>query len=1064
MNRAFWGILFAATLFHFSSFAADKPISLAGTWRFQLDRADVGESEQWFGKPLAQKIQLPGALQNQGFGDDISVDTKWTANVNDRTWFTSPKFEKYRQPGNVKVPFWLQPDKHYVGAAWYQREIEIPAAWQRRRVVLTLERPHWETRVWLDNKLLGTNDSLSTPHVYELGTDLKPGKHTLTIRVDNRLIVNVGVWAHSVSDHTQGNWNGVVGKMELSTTSPVWMEDVQAYPNVARKSVLFKVRIENSSGKAGAGKLTAGTQPVVVHWDEKGGSANLEITLGHATRLWDEFSPALAQVRVTLSGDSADDQRDVKFGLREITTTPDKMFAINGRKTFLRGTLECCIFPLTGYPPTDVDSWKRIIKIAQAHGLNHIRFHSWCPPEAAFAAADELGCYYQVEIAAWTTVGDGGSQDAWLYKEAERILRAYGNHPSFILMPYGNEPGGSKQKQWLAEWVNHWKALDSRRLYTSGSGWPSIDESQYHVTPAGRGPSGFIGKDYREQLKNLKAPVIVHEMAQWCVYPNFDEIKKYKGPLKAKNFEIFRDTLTEHGMLDQWRDFLRASGKIQALCYKEEIEAAMRTPGVSGVQLLDLHDFPGQGTALVGILDAFWDEKGYISPEEFRRFYNTTVPLTRMEKRVWTSDEIFKAQVEVNHFGAKPIENAVAYWKLNDARGRAVASGELPAKTLPVDRGIELGEIQVDFSKLPARAARLQLVVGIKGTPFENDWTIFVYPDVSKSSWDGVEEIPTTLDEKVLARLNAGGNVLLLATKLSAEHPRGSWTPVFWNKQWFPSQSCQTLGLLCNPKHPALAAFPTEFWSDWQWEDIVRNSRCMLMDDLPKELRPIVQVIDDWNTNRKLGLVFECRVGKGKLLICSADLTKNFRDRHAARQLLGSLIAYLHSKDFDPKVEVSKEDLIKMLERTKPSKMAKLGAKVLEADSEDRENGNVAANAIDGDPDTFWHTRWSPSKDPMPHSLVIDLGKEITLQGVTYLPRQDMENGRVAQAEIFCSNDPKAWGDAVAKPKFRSSGSVSTVQFKQPVKARYLKFVATAEVRQNPFAAVAELDVITEDK
>jgi len=281
---------------------------------------------------------------------------------------------------------------------------------------------------------------------------------------------------------------------------------------------------------------------------------------------------------------------------------------------------------------------------------------------------------------AWETVK---RRNAWLYQEAERILRAYGNHPSFLLMPYGNEPGGPKQKEWLSQWVNHWKARDPRRLYTSGSGWPTIDENQYHVTPGPRGPSGWIGRDYANATKDFQVPVIVHEMAQWCVYPNFDEIAKYTGPLQARNFEIFRDSLAEHGMLEQWRDFVRASGKLQVLCYKEEIEAAMRTPGVSGVQLLDLHDFPGQGTALVGVLDAFWDSKGYVTPAQFRRFYNTTVPLARMAKRVWTSDETFRADLEVAHFGPGPLENAVASWKLIDTKGSLLARGELRPRACP---------------------------------------------------------------------------------------------------------------------------------------------------------------------------------------------------------------------------------------------------------------------------------------------------------------------------------------------------------------------------------------------
>ena len=1064
------------------------PISLAGTWRFQLDPNDTGAQERWFDRELKATLHLPGALQNQGFGDDVSVQTKWTANVNDHSWYTSPKFEKYRQPGNVKVPCWLQPDKHYVGAAWYQREIEIPEDWRGRRVVLTLERPHWETRVWLDGRLLGTNDSLSTPHLYDLSTAVPSGKHTLTIRVDNRMIVDVGIWAHSVSDHTQGNWNGVVGRIELSATSPVWIDEARVFPDVLKKSALLKVRIGNATGKSATGILSAGSQHVSVSWNPTGTVAELPIELGSSAQLWDEFNPSLSSLALTLKGDSADDQRIVSIGLRQISTAGTS-FLINGRKTFFRGTLECCIFPLTGYPPTEIEPWKRIIRTCQAHGLNHIRFHSWCPPEAAFAAADELGFYYQVEIAAWTTVGNGAPIDRWLYAEGERIVSAYGNHPSFVLIPYGNEPGGPKQKEFLAQWVNYWKARDSRRLYTSGSGWPTIAENQYHVTPAPRGPSGWIGRDYRNSIQNLRAPVIVHEMAQWCVYPNFDEIPKYVGPLKAKNFEIFRDSLSEHGMLDQWPDFLRASGKLQALCYKEEIEAALRTPGVSGIQLLDLHDFPGQGTALVGILDAFWDSKGYITPAEFCRFFGQTVPLTRMDKRVWTSDELISAEVEVAHFGAGPLEHAASYWTLTDESGRSFAHGEFPAKTIPVDRGTTLGRIEIDPTQAKlAVPKKYKLIVGLKGTPaartsakifgeseaaerggrseafFENDWNLWLYPPQSEGEARANVLVATSFDEATSTRLDAGGKVLLLATKLAAEHPQGSFTPVFWNRQWFPSQSCQTLGLLCNPAHPALTQFPTDFHSEWQWENILKHSRAVVLDSLPQSLRPIVQVIDDWNTNRKLGLIWECRVGKGKLLVCSADLEHDLEHRPAARQLRTSLLKYMDGPEFKPQIQIGKELVAPLLARRKTSNLAELGAKVVSTDSEDRAHGNIAVNAIDGDPDTIWHTRWQPSNDPMPHQLTIDLGREVPLRGVKYLPRQDMVNGRIAECEIFCSKAPDAWGPALAKAKWRNTAQLQIVSFPQPVSARYLKVVATTEVNRNAFASIAEFDVVLTEK
>ncbi len=198
-------------------------ISLAGQWRFALDRSNAGLNEKWFERDLTGKVRLPGTLPAQGIGDDVSLDTKWMGEIQDPQWFNHPIYAPYTQPGNFKFPFWLQPEKYYAGAAWYQREIEIPLGWQDRRVVLTLERPHWESRVWLDSKELGSNNSLSTAHEYELGTQLAPGKHRLTVRVDNSLVVDVGVNSHCVTDHTQGNWNGIVGDLSLRATPPVWV-------------------------------------------------------------------------------------------------------------------------------------------------------------------------------------------------------------------------------------------------------------------------------------------------------------------------------------------------------------------------------------------------------------------------------------------------------------------------------------------------------------------------------------------------------------------------------------------------------------------------------------------------------------------------------------------------------------------------------------------------------------------------------------------------------------------------------------------------------------------------
>jgi len=297
--------------------SAESLQDLSGAWAFQLDRNDEGVTAEWFKRPLDGQLELPGSLQAQGFGDDVSVSTQWTGDIVDRSYFTSRRYEPYRKPGNIKYPCWLQPDKYYAGAAWYQREIEVPGAWQRQRSILTLERPHWETRVWIDERAVGSNDSLSTPHVYDLGA-LAPGKHRLTIRVDNRMIVNVGPNSHSVSDHTQGNWNGIAGRLSLVPRAPVWVDDVQVYPNSGSKSARVVVRLESVSGTTGRGTLTvsakafnvkpsfeAAAKSVDVEVTPEGTSVEVDYPLGAAVPMWDEFSPALIRLTATLKARTA---------------------------------------------------------------------------------------------------------------------------------------------------------------------------------------------------------------------------------------------------------------------------------------------------------------------------------------------------------------------------------------------------------------------------------------------------------------------------------------------------------------------------------------------------------------------------------------------------------------------------------------------------------------------------------------------------------------------------------------------------------------------------------------
>jgi beta-galactosidase/beta-glucuronidase len=602
-------------------------INLAGQWQFQMDAGDKGVADKWYLKPLNDVIQLPGSMAQNNKGDDITLKTKWTGSIYDSSWFYNPRLAKYRQPGNIKIPFWLTPPKHYTGAAWYKKEVIIPADWKSKRVVLFLERPHTETRLWVDGTEVGTQNSLVAPHQYELGNQLTPGAHTLTLCIDNRVkAINVGPDSHSITDHTQGNWNGITGKMELQAGANTWLEDVQVYPDLKQKTAHVKITVKsNASGASGKLILSAKafntkvpqqipdiTKPVII--TNGIGELTIDLPMGDRMQTWDEFNPALYQLTATLKTGPQTDTKQLTFGMHEFKAD-GRSFTINGKPVFLRGTVNNCEFPLTGYAPTTEKEWDRIFAICKAHGLNHMRFHSFCPPEAAFDAADKAGFYLQPEGPTWANhgsgIGLGRPIDQYIYDETNRMAKAYGNHPSFCMMAYGNEPAG-KQVEYLTKFVDYWKAKDPRRLYTGasvGGSWPVIPNNQYMVRGGARGLAWNqrpeTNSDFSKEIAQFTVPFVGHEIGQYCAFPDFKEISKYTGVYRAKNFELFQEDLKDHGMADEAEQFLMASGKLQALSYKHDIEKIMRTPGYSGIELLSLNDYPGQGTALVGITNVF---------------------------------------------------------------------------------------------------------------------------------------------------------------------------------------------------------------------------------------------------------------------------------------------------------------------------------------------------------------------------------------------------------------------------------------------------------------------------
>lgn len=942
MNRYFQNlqfILLALLLTTINVFAQSKKenkdrIDLSGTWSFQTDSLDKGVSEKWYTRKLNEEIKLPGSMTTNGKGDEISTKTPWAGDILDMSWFNNDEYAKYRQPGNIKIPFWLQPTKYYRGAAWYQKTVNVPASWKDKHIQLFIERSHWETTVWVDDVKIGMENSLGTSQLFEIGSKLTTGTHRLTIRVDNKIKdINMGDNAHSVTDHTQTNWNGMIGELSMKARPMVFISDVQLYPDIDKKQVLVKIEINNTTGsskevsidltasanKSGAEKL----KPTVKSLKAKENIQVVEITypMGSNPLLWNEFHPNLYDFNITLkqAGSKESDSKQVSFGMRDFKAKGTQL-SINNDLVFLRGTLDCAAFPKTGYPPTDVASWTKILKQVKQYGLNHVRFHSWCPPEAAFTAADKLGIFVQAECSAWSNggkgavIGDGKPLDKYIYEESERMIRAYGNHPSFVMMTYGNEPGGENMVNYLTGFVNYWKAKDKRRLYTTAAGWPVVEASDFNNTPDpriqgwGAGLTSIINKeaprsdyDWTSIISKWKQPTVSHEIGQWCVYPNFREIKKYDGILKAKNFEIFQDKLKENGMEKLADSFVMASGKLQALCYKADIEAALRTPGFAGFQLLGLNDFPGQGTALVGVLDPFWEAKGYITAAEYSQFCNSVVLLARFPKMNYTNDEELVIPLEIANFGDGPIKKSVIKWSIESENGSKLFSGSFTSEAIPLGNAIKIGTIKQQIQSI-TKAQRLILKANIGS--YENKWDIFVYPKTLPESVSRVL-ITHTLDAKAIEALNKGENVLLTLKKGAVKPEMGGsiqigFSSIFWNTAWTRKQPPTTLGVLCNPKHPALADFPTQYHSNWQWWDAMTHSNAIKLDKVAPQLNPIVRVIDDWVTAAPLGLVFECKVGKGKLIVSSIDLVSDQDKRPEARQLLYSLKKYMNGLSFKP--------------------------------------------------------------------------------------------------------------------------------------------------------------------
>lgn len=913
-------------------------IDLSGKWKFAMgDKPEYNDN-----------ITLPGSMLTNNKGNEVSVNTQWVSSLYDSSFYFNPYMEKYRVTGNMKFPFFLTPSKHYVGTAWYEKTVNVPKEWKKNRILLYLERPHIETTVFVNGKETGRDSSLSVAHEFDVTPYIIYGKpNTIAIKIYNGIEnVCVGQDSHSVTDQTQGNWNGIIGRMQLQAVPKCYINSLQVYPDARNKQIHVDLKVADD-GKTHKvvleHRLLSGGSKTTTAISFKGGSHSVTIPMGDNVQLWDEFTPNLYELAATMNGHTV----TTTFGMRDFTIE-GRQFYINNRKTWIRGTVGNCCFPLTGYPPTDETSWIRIFTKCKEYGLNMMRFHSYCPPEAAFAAADKVGFYLQPEGPSWPNhgvkLGVGMSIDHYLLNETKRMVEKYGNHPSFCMLAAGNEPAGNWVK-WVGDFTDYWHATgDNRRVYCGasvGGGWAFDPKSDYHVKGGARGLTwdkgapqsidnfdaqvvSFLQKGRKPVTFDINEPYLSHEQGQWCAFPDLKETSQYTGAYKAGNFEIFADMLKDNGMANQAEKFLMASGKLQTLAYKYEMERNLRTKDYAGFQLLGLNDYSGQGTALVGVLNVFWKEKGYCTANDWSEFCSPIVPLAKFPKFVYTNAETLSVDVELYNAYKEALTNATTHYTICDNNGNTLTNGTLKGGDIGVGKNIELGNIHLPLNRIES-PSRLTLTVSIKADntseTAKNHWDFWVYPDkLQMPSTEGIY-ITDTLDTKAISTLKAGGKVLITAAgKVRyGSDVKQTYLPVFWNTSWFKMRPPHTTGAYIDTTHPLFKRFPTDNWGNINWWELLNRAQVMNLSKLPHSYQPAIQPIDTWHVSRKLGMMIEANVLGGKLLMTTMDITSNLDSRIVARQMRKAIIEYMQSDDFAPTLQLDAQTITDFFEKEAPA-------------------------------------------------------------------------------------------------------------------------------------------------
>lgn len=869
-----------------------KAIDLSGDWLYMTDYDDVGiENEYFNGKFENGGFKLPGSACENEIGKKCEYFNELSKNA-------------------VRAP---RERFEYIAPLWLQREIVVPKEFEGKNIKLFLERVNIASQLWIDGEKIGREIiELSAPHIYDLTGKITAGKHMLTIRVDNRNLLNLDVMASGYSLDTQGYWNGIIGRIELQCEERFRLENIQVYPR--ENGIDIKLTQTSDVYSPFERRVSELDLTVFAPSGEKVATKHILCELFNSRQVeylscefddikyWNEFEPNLYTLKVNYKCENITDEKYVKFGMRTIKTE-NKEILLNGSQISLRGTIDCAIYPLTGYPPMDTDTWKKNFKTIKSYGLNHVRFHAWCPPESAFCAADELGIYVSVEMPLWLNrdvcaleVGEDTVHRAYFTQEALTISKTYGNHPSFIMFSNGNENMGDFEL--LDDITTMIKAYDKRRIYTLTTNFdhPILPCEDYLCAYEATGhkvrlqdiqdiAAESTGVDYNDAVRDTSVPVISFEVGQYCVYPDVDIIEKYTGNIMPTNFDAIKKEMIKKGVYHRLSDYVKASGDMAAKLYKEDIEAALRTDNFGGFELLSLCDYTGQSTATVGILDVFFDSKGIISPEEFRRFSNCVVPLFKAN-RIFENTQTLEAELDLYDFGTKKIVNPVFEITIRDG-------DEIFYKATTSERKISVPLDKIEKSSL--------LRVEVRVDNYINSWNIYVF--VRNNTDTNVKVINNCDELKYI--IENGGRAVVSADCIKSPI-EGSFIPVFWSPVHFPSQ--KPCGAMINEKHPIFDGFPTEKYPDYQWKKLLDGSRGMNISAFGDEFLPIVETVPNFVDNTPGSPLFEAKVGKAEILFCGFDT--DAKDI-ASKALIAQIYGYVASEEFRPK---NKIDAVKFLE------------------------------------------------------------------------------------------------------------------------------------------------------